>query len=971
MKKSITLIFLASSAFLFAEALPKYESIVDRCGLSIETPALAKRQTCKLRLTNDLEVLLISDPETHESGAALSVEVGSWDDPEDRPGMAHFVEHLLFLGTEKYPEESGYTRYLDEHGGNRNAFTMADRTVYAFSVDNGAFSEALDRFGQFFIAPLFNPSGVERESKAIHQEYCKNVPLDPWRMHFVKKELANKKHPFHGFCIGNQETLAQISQDELKSWYAEHYSANLMHLIVYSPLDIATLKKEVVSLFSQIKNQKKQASKHTEPLLIEDDAPTLCVITPVQELQLLELTWEIPRFYGKDKEIHADKLLSHVLGHEGSTSLLAQLKRENLAESLSVSNFRAGNDQCLLSLSVELTAKGIQDYEKVIQRCFEALATLQQNGVPRYIFDEVCKIKELSYTFQSREDIYDFVSDYAMRMIDEPLDTFPRQTLIPSVYEPEKVKELFAHLTPKTCKYTLMASPKLTKIDTTFKERWMGVEYALVPITAEKIHKWQQAALHTAMCIPRPNPFLPVDLTVKGQFCEKQTILAEPVVISDGPLGKIYEVEDSHYLVPEISWIFAFKTPHISDGNPLSHAMADLFCYTVSESLKTSSYEALMGGLSFSLQPKHGSLVLKIEGYSDKAMALLKTVVSAMKGACPTKEQFAQYKQTFARDYANTLKATPLKQGIELLSAVLYKEFSGLEQKSAALKELSFDQMRLFCQNVLSTCYVEGMLFGNVTKEEAQSVWETIKVNLPFTAYPPDLHPKIELANLPSQEDPSYLLITSEHPANALILALDCGNFSFKRRAAQEILSKGLEEPFFSELRTRQQTAYLVTNFSQELERHLYSFFAIQSSSHDTRDLLARFELFIETSLQRLTDEVIPKSRFESIRTSYINQLQHPAENLNKMGELMHTIAFQYEGDFNWLEKRIEAFKELSYEEFVEYAKEFLGKENRRRLALCVNGELPQKESMAYRSITTLEKLRSEIFYESKEAIKK
>jgi len=924
-----------------------------------------QREIRKLRLENGLEALLISDPETHESGAALAVSVGSWNDPEDRPGMAHFVEHLLFLGTEKYPEEEGYSRYLDEHGGSRNAFTMADRTVYIFSVNNDGFLGALDRSGQFFIAPLFNPSGVDRECKAIHQEYCKNLPLDPWRVHYVKKELANRKHPFHGFCIGNLDTLAQISQEELKDWYSTHYSANLMHLVVYSSLDISTLEKEVVPLFSPIKNLQKTASKSHEPLLDCDPEPKLCVITPVHELQLLELSWEIPRFYGQDTEIHADKLLSHVLGHEGSTSLLAQLKRENLAEALAVGNSREGNDQCLLSLSIELTTLGVQEYEKVIERCFGAIASLQKSGIPRYIFDEVCQVEELRYRFQSRQEVFELVSEYAMHMIDEPLDTYPRQTLIPSRYVPEKVEELIASLTPQTCKYTLVAPTHLTKMQPTVKEKWLGVDYTLVPISLDKMKKWEQACLHMAMSIPRPNPFLPINLSIKGQIAENKTIIPKPTLISDEPLGKIYAAEDTEFLVPEVCWTFCFKTPQISDAEPFTHVLADLYCHTVNEILKTSSYEALMGGLVFSLEPKHGSLELKIMGYNDKAVELLKDVIQAMKTACPTKEQFNLYKEFIGRDYVNTFNANPLKEGRELLWSVLFKDFAGLQQKNSVIKKVTYEQMCSFCQSVLRESYVEGMLYGNITIGESKGIWDMIKQTLLFMPYPPAQHPQIELGSLPSQDHPSYLMLKSKNPSNALILTTDCGNFSFKRRAAQEILTKGLEEPFFSELRTRQQTAYVVANWSQELERHLYSFFAIQSSSHATRDLLARFELFIESSLQNLTDKVLPKERFESIRTAYIHQLQHPAENLNKMGGLLHTIAFQYDGDFDWMNKRIQAFQELSYEEFIEHAQEFLGKENTRRLAICVNGALNQKN--AYKNVTTREKLRSVICYESRD----
>lgn len=947
-----------------------YEVVQDQSGLVITTADLAKREIRKLRLENGLSVILISDPETHQSGAALAVSVGSWDDPQDRPGMAHFVEHLLFLGTEKYPEEEGYTRYLDEHGGERNAFTMSDRTVYMFSANNGGFLGALDRFGQFFISPLFTPSGVERECKAIHQEYCKNLPLDPWRMLYVKKELANVKHPFHSFCIGNRDTLNDISQDELKAWYASHYSADLMHLTVFSSLDLDTLEKEVVSLFSLVKNQQKKPSHYTESLTVAEIEPKLCIIKPIQELQLLELTWEIPRFYGNDRSIHADKLLSHVLGHEGSTSLLAQLKRENLAESLSMSNYRVGKDQCLLSLTVHLTTKGVQDYEKVIQRCFEGIASVQQSGIPRYVFDEVCQLGEMRYRFQSREAVFDFVTDYVTYMVDEPLETYPRQTLLPSTYAPEKVRELLSYLTPQACQYTLAADTKLTKIKTTVKEKWLGVDYTLVPISTKKIAEWSCVNCHKAICIPRPNPYLPENMTIKSLSSKEAPTLPKPTLIGDEPLGKIYSAEDTQFLIPEVYWSFTIKTPEIADTNPLSHVYADLYCHTVSELLNSTSYEALVAGLSFSLEPKHGALELKVKGYSDKATSFLNTIVTVMKTACPTEAQFKLYTDLIARDYANGLNASPVKQGNEVLSGILYKDFSGVEKKNKALKSATYKQMSSFCQNVLKTTYVEGMLYGNTTQEEAKEVWKSIKQTLASQSYPPARHPKIELATLPSLERPSYLVVKSQQPAHALILTTDCGTFTFKRRAAQEILMKGLDEPFFSELRTRQQTAYLVANWSQELERHLYSFFAIQSSSHNTRDLLARFELFIESSLQHLTDDVIPQERFESIRTAQIHQLQHPADSFLKMGTLLNSIAFQYDGDFEWLDKRIASFEELTYEEFTDYAKEFLGKENTRRLAICVDGSFSQKGNISYQRIKSTEKLRSAISYEGRDLLK-
>ena len=105
----------------------------------------------------------ICDPDSDKSSAALSVNVGSLTDSPDDLGLAHFCEHLLFMGIEKYPDENDYKDYLSKNGGASNAFTKLDKTVYYFFVNNTAFEGALDRFAQFFISSKFSESSVERE----------------------------------------------------------------------------------------------------------------------------------------------------------------------------------------------------------------------------------------------------------------------------------------------------------------------------------------------------------------------------------------------------------------------------------------------------------------------------------------------------------------------------------------------------------------------------------------------------------------------------------------------------------------------------------------------------------------------------------------------------------------------------------------------------------------------------------------
>lgn len=135
------------------------------------------RQYRFITLENKLQAVIVSDPETEKSAACCDVNVGSLSDPPEALGLAHFLEHMLFMGTETYPEENAYTAFLNSHGGSSNAYTDDENTVYYFDVQNGHFEGALDLFASFFICPLFSESGVMREINAVDSENSKNLQV--------------------------------------------------------------------------------------------------------------------------------------------------------------------------------------------------------------------------------------------------------------------------------------------------------------------------------------------------------------------------------------------------------------------------------------------------------------------------------------------------------------------------------------------------------------------------------------------------------------------------------------------------------------------------------------------------------------------------------------------------------------------------------------------------------------------------
>ena len=199
-----------------------------------------KRSYRAITLPNQLTVLLASDPTTDVEAASVHVRAGHFDDPPNRAGLAHFHEHMLFLGTEKYPKEEEYEDFLGRNGGMSNAYTDMEDTNYYFNVsplnhDGGkddddeeggeqlagdttssALSGALDRFAQFFISPLFDEAMLERELRAVNSEYLNGRTADNWRNFQLIKHCSSHDHPFSKFGCGNYNTLTNGGDDTLK-----------------------------------------------------------------------------------------------------------------------------------------------------------------------------------------------------------------------------------------------------------------------------------------------------------------------------------------------------------------------------------------------------------------------------------------------------------------------------------------------------------------------------------------------------------------------------------------------------------------------------------------------------------------------------------------------------------------------------------------------------------------------------------
>ena len=956
----------------FADPLA-YEIVKDTMSLPLLSPAVAQRRILKLRLSNGLEAYIISDPSAQQSAAALSVDAGSWQDPPDYPGTAHFLEHMLFLGTVKYPQESSFDSFVGDHEGMTNAYTQATKTNFLFSINNAAFDEALDRFSDFFKEPLFNPSGVGREMQAVDQEYAKDLNSDDWRREFVHKAVANPKHPESAFNIGNRETLSHISQNVLKAWYKEHYSANLMHLVVFSPLPLEQLKELVIRDFSQIPNKGQKPYANGLSMRSPEVLGQVIYAEPLQEIFTLSLRWEIPPSIAEEKQSNPAALIGYVLGNEAKGGLVAQLREEKLAENLSVDQDVMGTKIAEFALDFELTPKGLKEIDTVIERCFQAIANLKKHGVPRYLFDEIVQMQKINYQYPPAQKAYESVEDYIKIINYEPLETFPLVTNIVQQYNPTAIQQFLDILKPQNTEIILMAPKQLTGIQYDREAKWFKVPYTIQKPSADVLKVWETAKENPAIFLPEPNPFIPQNLTLlnKGSIdssSEASLSLPQPKAIVNLPEATIYFAPDAIYHSPEISWNIEIKTPSIDAGNAQSVVLGDLYIKHLTENLNQVVYLASLGGIKCHLNTTEEGFGITIEGYNDKASILLQAVLKQLKNFDLSAELLEYYKESLRREYQNFSKEDPLKKAQETLKSILYRKFATHYQEAHALKNINLATWNDFTAQLFDKTFTQGLLYGNLTEGQTLELWKQIKSALSSRKpYLKANQPKKSRACLPSAQGPFYIEQKAQAAGNAVELAIQYASFSFKARAALHIISKSIGVPFFNSLRTKQQTGYIVDNNIEESERHMFALFAVQSDSHDGRDLLARFELVIDTYLQGLETEGLPEKQFDEIKNSMLISLQKMPSSLSEMGLLLKTLAFDYDGDFNWRAKRIEGAKELSYDECLAIARQLLGHENKRRLAVIIKGSKPSNRILSYIKAKSLKTIRNASTYTTRE----
>lgn len=522
-------------------------------------------------------------------------------DPDHIPGLAHFCEHMLFLGTEKYPNENDYSTFLSENGGSSNAATYADATKYYFDVVPDKLEGALDRFAQFFIGPLFTESATDREINAVHSEHEKNLAIDVWRIRQVNKSLANPEHPYSKFGTGNKKTLSEDPKsngidvrDELIKFHGKWYSANIMCLAVFGKESLDDLEEMVISKFSSVVNKNVTASRWPEDPFSKDQYGTKIFVVPVKDTRALTITFPTPDldpYYKSGPE----QYLSHLIGHEGKGSILSELKSKGWCNSLMAGHSTSARGFGSFDIMVDLTQAGFEHTDEIVKIIFQYIRMIRDETPQKRIYEEYCNLSEMQFRFKDKETPLSLVSNVVHSMQLYPLDEVLSAPYLITQWRPEIIENLLKDFTPDNARIKICGQ-KLESICTK-SEYWYGTKFHTDKIPTEILDDWKDCGLNDNFFLPEKNLFIPTDFSLLPSECEQKI----PTIIHDNPLIRVWYKQDTEFLKPKTIMNFDFSSP-IVYSDPLNCNLTHLFVNLFRDELNEYLYSAELAGLRFDVQ---------------------------------------------------------------------------------------------------------------------------------------------------------------------------------------------------------------------------------------------------------------------------------------------------------------------------------------------------------------------------------
>lgn len=881
-----------------------------------------------LTLANGLRVLLAQNTESDKAAAALTVNAGHFNDPKDRQGLAHFVEHMLFLGTEKFPDGSEYQKFISQHGGHNNAWTATEHTSFFFDVQHNYFEAALERFAQFFISPLLSESFVESERQNIDAEFKLKLKDDIRRLYDVHKETINPAHPFSQFSVGNIDTLADKPnkkvQQDIVNFFQRYYRAPYMTLALESPFPLSEMVRMVEHHFSEIKTTDQPLPAIDAPLYLPEQLQQEISVNPVKNDKQLIVSFALPSIdqYYRHKP---ESVLAYLIGHEGPGSILSYLKKQHWAMALTAGSGINGSNFKDFNISISLTEQGEDNIEAILAVVFSYIVLLKKEPLPLHYYQEKRSLAETAFQYLEKTKPLDAVSQLAINMQHYPLEDYIYGDYVMEGMCDDSISHLLQLLRADNCRIIRIGQ----KYQCNQKTHWYQVPYQQEPIAQSRLQAWQTIKPMAELFLPPKNEYI-VDKPKTWPHSHETSL---PTQIDSSSGLCIWFKQDTTFKVPK-GYIYIGIDSPVAVSSHENIAMTRLFVDLYSSAIVEWHYDAELAGIHYHLYSHQGGMTLQLSGLSEKQPELLDKLLYSLKNQSFEQGQFELIKQQLLKHWLNADKNKSISQLFSTLSAFMQPNNPSSAELVTAMENIDFKSFKHFVSQLFTHVTIDVLIHGNWQEHHGHLIAEQIKETF-HNNFDGRNHVHCPIVDLDDQQE-IVLPVHLPHNDHAAVIYYPQPDNGVLSTTLAMLTSHLLAPIFFQEMRTDRQYGYLVNVGYIPINRYPGIAFYIQSPKTSPEELTQAINEFIT----RCSDEIthMPAEQWEIFKKGLTGQLKEKDTSLRIKSQRFWASICNQDYQFNRKEQLIKQVLNTELSDILDF----------------INTKLSTNEQNTYQSRVTL-----------------
>lgn len=817
----------------------------------------------RLTLNNGLRLLLVQDPDCTKSAASITVAAGHFQDPEHCQGLAHLLEHMLFLGCDAFPRPNHLADFLARHGGHVNAWTGTETSCFYFDVFSSAFEQALTHFSAMLCSPHFALPLISKELQAIDAEFKLKRTDDLRRLYQVHKETCNPAHPFSKFSVGNLEIFNQFSADTLQSMlqalFFDYYKASNMTACLVSDLPLDDTEMLATRTLTRLAKGAAPSRSPLPELYLPHQLGTLIKIVPLKTAKRLIVTFALPNVqpYFRSKPL---ALISHLIGDEGQGSLLHVLKQKGWVSALSAGGGIQGSNFKDFNISMQLTDLGALHVQEILESLFSCLALIAREGITRWRFEERQRFAQLAFDFHDKPKPIELANHLSAQMHDFPEPYWLCGEYILEEFAPDDIQRLLRLMSPDNMRVKLI----LPEQHTDRLAKWYDAPYSIEPLDAALLQRLSNPVPIAELRLAPANPYLstpPLPRPIEGGDGVPRKILHEPGLT-------FWYGQDNQFRQPKGELYLSFDTRAATQGLTLA-CYKRIWTNMIQEALSQEYYQALIAGLHFHFYAHQGGFSLHTSGFSEKQFALASDMLNQVLRFSFSERQFQLAKEKQIQSLRNSLLNKPINRLFTRLSVLLQPLSHAPLDMLPVVEAADYQSMQAYQQQLLSSLHLEAFAYGDWSLRCVTPFIEKLQQFQPVDKRLPQ---SIARQVLDYRGAQNYLhQVPSHHEDTALLLYIQAPDATVKSIARCILTEQLLAAPFFNQLRTEKQLGYLVGSGYMPYNQHPGLGFYLQSPHSDVLTLQQALFGFLHDAPDMLA--TLPQQTWQQVKHSIAKQL--------------------------------------------------------------------------------------------------